>query len=130
MTAKLSVPVQVIGRVREGAYGVIVAASEALSAAALVQAKPERESRERLIRAWSLLERIGWYAVNDPPAVVLDAAEHAGAVADALGNITRLLATWSQKTEQANRDELRAELHELRRFERIAKRARQAATAS
>lgn len=130
MSARVSIPAQVTGRVREGAYGVIVAASNALSAAALAHAKPQRESTERLIGAWRLLEAIGWGAVNDPPLVELDAAKHAGALVDALANITGLLVTWSQEAQGRDREQLRAELHELRRFERIAKRARRAARAS
>lgn len=110
-------------RLREGAYGVLVAACESLSAAALTNTEPERGSRDRLLRAWALLERIGWHAGDEQPVTL--GTEHALAVAEALENIGRLLVGWIQETdfESPRRDEYRTELHDLRRLQRIAKRA-------
>ncbi len=124
-TATLAIPDHVLGRVREGAYGVIAASAEALSAVSRTLKPPEPESLEKLLRAWALLERIGWRAGHDPSAVQLDAAQHADAVLDALGNASRLLVAWLQETDDtASKRARAAELRTLRRYERIAKRAR------
>jgi hypothetical protein len=124
-TATLAIPDHVLRRVREGAYGVIAASAEALSVVSRTLKPPEPESLERLLRAWALLERIGWRAGHDPTAVQLDASQYADAVVDALANIGHLLVAWRLETDDtASKSERAAELRTIRRYERIAKHAR------
>lgn len=91
-TDAIAIPHLLVGRVREGAYGLLALAAEAIVRSAHVHAQPEPMNRPELERAWTLLARLGWTADKDTgEAIELNIAEHGVAVHAAVETMIPLL---------------------------------------
>lgn len=127
----LAVPPMLVDRVREGAYGLLALASEAIVRCALTHTEPEPMSRTQLERAWGLLGRLGWSAEKDTGEVIeLGIAEHGVALHAAVETMIPLLAEWLDELDpaDASRPDRADELRLLRLLRQLAARARRAVT--
>ncbi len=122
----IAIPPPLAGRVREGAYGLLALAGEAIARSAHSHTKPEPMSRPELEHAWTLLARLGWSAGTDTgEAIELRIAEHGVAVHAAAETMIPLLSEWLGDLDptDATRPDRADELRLLRQF---VLRARQA----
>ncbi len=124
----LAIPPALVGRVREGAFGLLAVTAEAIVRSAHANTKPEPMNRPDLERAWALLVRLGWTADNDRrEAIELSIAEHGVAVHAAIETMIPLLTEWLDGLDLTDtaRPDRADELELLRQF---ALRVRQAIT--
>jgi hypothetical protein len=127
-TDAFAIPPALIGRVREGAYGLLAVAAEAIVRSAHAHTKPDPTSRPELERAWTLLARLDWTTSTDIGAAIeLNITEHGVAIHTAIETVIPLLTEWldSLDPNDTTRPERTDELHLLHQF---AQRARQAIT--
>jgi hypothetical protein len=98
----IRIPPTLLGRVREGAYGLLAAAGEALVRSALVHAQPEPIARPQLERAWALIVQLGWTPGKDTGATELGIAEHGATVHAAIETMLPFLTAWFNELEPAD----------------------------
>jgi len=124
--ATLMIPPTLLVRVREGAYGLVAAASEDIDQSARACVEPEPESRPKLEAAWGLLDAIGWSDEQDTEAIIeLPLIEHGATLLAAVEDILPLMAGWLDELDPA--DERRAErADELRLLRQLHAQVRRA----
>jgi len=124
--ATLMIPPTLLVRVREGAYGLVAAASEDFDQSARACVEPEPESRPKLEAAWGLLDAIGWSDEQDTEAIIeLPLIEHGATLLAAVEDILPLMAGWLDELDPA--DERRAErADELRLLRQLHAQVRRA----
>jgi hypothetical protein len=118
MTKPLTVPANLVPRVREGTYGLLAAAAEAILGPAQVHEQPEPTSRTDLEHALAVLDRLGWTSHQDTgQAVELD-PEHRTVLHAAIEVQLPLLAQWlgDLDPDDASRPDRAEELRLIRQF--------------
>lgn len=108
-----SIPPDLIARVREGVYGQLASAAEAMVADALTNAPPEPETRDQLAGALALLDELAG------PGVELVLAEHGALLSASVTELLPRLQLWLDELDDADeRKPGRAdELRLLRQFD-------------
>jgi hypothetical protein len=122
----LVIPGALLGRVREGAYGVLAAAADEIGRSAYTQVPPEPEIRPQLERAWDLLGRLGWTADNNAGTMLeLSVEEHGSTLLTAVDIMTPLLSEWLDDLDPADpkRPATANELRLMHQFHARAQRA-------
>jgi hypothetical protein len=126
MSNTLTIPPQVVPRLREGAHLQLARGADAIRYAAQASDKdePPLEGREDMERTWALLDVLGWAGVAPPP-IELDMRHHSTALIAALDEIVPDLARWL--SEMSGEDERgpsrKDEYQAMREFEGAARRA-------
>jgi hypothetical protein len=90
----LTVPPNLVGRVREGTYGVLAAAAEAIVQSAHAHEQPEPSSRPNQKDAEAILDRLGWTSDQDPQQAIELEPEHRQTLYAAIEAQVPLLAEW------------------------------------
>ncbi|MGD1056431.1 MAG: hypothetical protein ABR992_03365 [Solirubrobacteraceae bacterium] len=94
MTKALTVPPNLVGRVREGTYGVLAVAAEAIVQSAHAHEQPEPTSRINQKHAEVMLDRLGWFSGQDPQQAIELEPEHRQTLYAAIEAQLPLLAEW------------------------------------
>jgi hypothetical protein len=118
MAKPLTVPPNLVPRVREGTYGLLVVAAEAIVDSAHVHEPPEPTSRAGLEHALTMLDRLGWTSDQDTgQAIELD-PEHRTALHAAIEVQLPLLAQWlgDLDPDDRSRPDRAEELRLIRQF--------------
>jgi hypothetical protein len=91
----VTIPPEVIARVREGAFSALRDCAEAIDQAGHDPGAHE-QARVRLQGVWRLLDAIGWTSAKDHPVVgvKIDPGEHAQALLATLEPMLPLLEDW------------------------------------
>jgi len=124
--ATLMIPPTLLVRVREGAYGLVGAASEDIEQSARACVELEPASRPKLDAAWGLLNAIGWSDEQDTGAIIeLPLIEHGTTLLAAIEDILPLMAGWLDELDPADarRAERADELRLLRQLHAQVRRA-------
>jgi hypothetical protein len=118
MTKTLTVPPNLVPRVREGPYGLLAVAAQAIEQSAHAHRRPERLSRINLEHAWALLGRLGWTSGQDTEEVIELAREHSTTLHAAVETMVPLLAERLNDLDpdNASRPDRVEELRLIRQF--------------
>jgi hypothetical protein len=118
MTKPLTVPPNLVARVREGIYGLLAVTAEAIERSAYANEQPEPTSRTYLEHALAMLDRLGWTSnQGTEQAVELD-PEHSRALYAAIESQVPPLAEWlgDLDPDDASRPGRAEELRLVRQF--------------
>jgi DNA-binding CsgD family transcriptional regulator len=115
----LTVPVNLVPRVREGAYGLLAAGAEAIVRSAHAHEQPGPMSCADVEHALALLGRVGWSGEQDTEEAIELAREHGAWLHAAIETMNPLLTEWLDELDpdDASRPD-RAE--ELRAVQQLA----------
>src|ERR1700677_2983073 len=116
MAETLTVPPNLVGRVREGTYGLL--AAEAIVRSAHAHEQPEPMSHTNLEHASALPGRLGWTGDQDSGEAIERAPEHSTALHAAIETMVPLLAGWLDDLDlaDARRPDRAEELRLVRQF--------------
>jgi len=126
MSSTLTIPPQVVPRVREGAHLQLAQRANEIrhTAEAFEKDQPPLESRADMERTWALLDILGW-AGHVPPSIELDMHKHSTALIAALDAIVPDMARWL--SEMSDEDERKSDREDeylaIREFETTARSA-------
>jgi hypothetical protein len=118
MAKTLTVPSNLVRRVREGTYGLLAVAAEAIERSAYANEQPEPASRTYLEHALAMLDRLGWTSDQDTQQAIELDPEHSTALYAAIEAQIPLLAEWlgDRDPDDASRPDRAEELGAFRQF--------------
>ncbi len=118
MAKALTIPPNLVGRVREGTYGVLAVAAEAIVQSAHAHEQPEPTSRTNQKHAEAMLDRLGWISGQDPQQAIELEPEHRQTLYAAIEAQLPLLAEWlgDLVPDDTSRPDRAEELRLIRQF--------------
>lgn len=118
MTKTLTVPPNLVGRVREGTYGLLAVAAEAIVRSAHAHEQPESTSRTNLEHALVMLDRLCWTSGQDTQQAIELDPEHSTTLHAAIEAQVSLLREWlgDLDPDDASRRARAEELRLIRQF--------------
>jgi hypothetical protein len=118
MAKTLTVPPGLVRRVREGTYGLLAVAAEAIERSAYANEQPEPTGRTNLEHALAMLDRLGWTSEQDTDQAIELDPEHSTALHTAIEAHVPHLAEWLAELDpdDASRPDRAEELRLIRRF--------------
>lgn len=118
MAETLIVPPSLVPRIREGTYGLLVAAAETIVQSAHVHGQPEPVSCANLEHAFAVLGQIGWTGEQDTEEAIELAPEHSKALHASIEMMLPLLTEWFDELDpdDASRPRRSQELLDIRQL--------------
>jgi hypothetical protein len=118
MPRTLTIPPNLVPRVREGTYGLLAVAAGAIEQSAQAHEQPEAISLTHQEHALALLARLGWSSNQDSEQAIELAREHRASLHAAVEAMIPLLAGWLDELDpdDASRPRRAEELRLIRQF--------------